>query len=321
MVSAVAAPVFRGIRQRQPQLTRKYMNPEHLVLGWTPAQRVDAMVHHYRFMEARLAPACLALLLDRGIAVWHAGLAAGFYDLSLGFSHPTDNEGELSLTYTSRDVPIYIMSFCFVPGRLVGSSAETVILITRIQGSKTQFALIREGMRAMNGLAAPAMFMAAISGLAESLGLGAAVGTRAEVQVCHDKTGATHLGNVYDDFFLSIGGVRLGDFFHIALPLAIKPISLVKSSNRSRVLAQREIKQQVSYAALDALELRADLATSPTRRPSRARDWKTLAAKSTKTAVTIVFLGALLRKIRRRSSRRGLAPCPARVRIRSRLGS
>ena len=255
MIKAVRAPVFRVIRKRQPQLTRKYLNPKHLVSGWTSSQRSIAMIHHYQFLENHLSPACLVSILN-GTEVWKNEEAAGSNKLHLSFSDPTDNEGELSFTYSVEGISIYVMSFSFVPGGLVMSSARTVILITRIQGAKEHFELIRACSKSMHGLAITAIFMAAMQGLAERLGLDEACGIRAEVQVCLDKNCAGHISNVYDNFFESIGGIRAGNYFQIALPLEIKSMMHVKSSNRGRVRRQREMKQQVMASMRSILETR-----------------------------------------------------------------
>ena len=204
VVEVLSDPAFDGIRARQPQLTIKYLNPRHLIAGLSSSDRASAMVHHYNYLAKQVDDRTRRAILEEGLLIWTHDASPGQHAVWLRFSHPTDNEGELSIDYTFDGRLIYILSFSFVPGVLFDVPTETAILVSRIQGTRNLFAEIRSAMKSMHGLGAPALLMSSLQGVAEGLGLTHILGVTEARQVSKPMTG-NDLKAVYDDFFEALG--------------------------------------------------------------------------------------------------------------------
>jgi hypothetical protein len=134
MRTAIAAPIFAAIRALQLQLGLKYLNPQHLAIGLTSDARAAAMIHHYDFLAARVPATSFAAIVGRGLCLRsHAG-DTGHHRIDLAFSHPTDNEGELTLDYRFDGVVVSACSFTFANGALAGVPDATILAVTRISG-------------------------------------------------------------------------------------------------------------------------------------------------------------------------------------------
>ena len=261
VTAAVAATPFAGIRTRQPRLAVKYLNPLHLAAGLSSSARAAAMVHHYDMLRTRVHPAMLTTILGDGATIWTHEDSATRHAVILCFSHPTDNEGELTLEYRVDGVTLHVLSFTFVPGCVVGADTA-VLLVSRLQGTRNRFDEIRAAMKALDGLAAPALLVAAVQGIALGLGTAqlAAVAAARQVGQAPDMTG---LLDSYDRFFAKLGGVPGDGFFHLPLPLAERPIAAIAGRNRARVRAQRAIKHDVARAAQRSVDGSATTTTAP----------------------------------------------------------
>lgn len=252
---AVGRPVFTSIRARQPQLARKYLNRLHLAIGLTSDERAAVMIHHYTVLATRLNPATLEAILDSGVCLWSRASDAGHHRVDLVFSHPTDNEGELTLNYTLDGVILSVCSFSFAPGSLVGVDDATIIAMTRIQGIRADLDRLRAAMWAIRGVSPAMVFVAVLTGVAERLGISTIAGVAAAAQPARDTANEGALNSVYDAFFESIGGVRETPiFYRIALPRPEKPLAEVKRNNRARTRAQREIRTDIARAACLAFD-------------------------------------------------------------------
>jgi uncharacterized protein VirK/YbjX len=252
---AVGRPMFASIRARQPQLGRKYLNRLHLATGLTSGERAAVMIHHYDVLATRLSPATLAAILDGGVCLWSRPSDAGHHRVDLIFSHPTDNEGELTLDYTLDGVVVSVCSFSFAPGSLVGVADGTIIAVTRVQGIRAARDRLRAAMSAVCGVSPAMIFVAVLTGIAERLGISTIAGIAASAQTARGTASETTLAAVYDNFFESIGGVRATPvFYRIALPRPEMPFAEVKRSNRARTRAQREIRTGIARAACLAFD-------------------------------------------------------------------
>ena len=255
MRTAIAAPIFAAIRALQLQLGLKYLNPQHLAIGLTSDARAAAMIHHYDFLAARVPATSFAAIVGRGLCVWsHAG-DTGHHRIDLAFSHPTDNEGELTLDYRFDGVVVSACSFTFANGALAGVPDATILAVTRIQGVRAAAAAMRTAMRGLHSVSPAMVFTAVLSGIAARFGVATLAGVAASAQVSRLAVGARVCPTVYDEFFERIGGVRATPlFYRIALPLVEKPIGEVKSGNRSRTRAQRALRAEIATSAASAFD-------------------------------------------------------------------
>ena len=254
MSKSVSGGTFASIRSRQPKLSIKYLNPQHIANGFSSSERARAMIHHYTVLRTSFDKAILSSIIGKGVLLWTDQTDSGLHTLRLIFSHPTDNEGELTIEYMFEHNLLHVLSFTLVPGYLVDEVAQPTLLISRIQGSRDHRDDARIAMKSLHGLSAPALLIAATYGIAEGLGLDRIVGVSAARQVCHSP-GEADLRSAYDMTFNAMGATEFNGFHTIALPFEDKPIAATKSSNRGRVRAQRELKRAIAVATRTRLGL------------------------------------------------------------------
>ncbi|QYE33483.1 MULTISPECIES: DUF535 family protein [Sphingosinicellaceae] len=246
---AVGRPVVAPIRARQPQLARKYLNPLHLAIGLKSDERAAVMIHHYDFLATRFPPVALGTIFAQGMCVCTRETVVGQHRVDLIFSHPTDNEGELTLNYTLDGVLLSICSFTFAPGSLVAAQDETIIAVTLIEGVRANLDSLKGAMRTLCGVSPAMIFGAVLAGIAGRFGISTLAGVAASAHPARDATNEAAFAQVYDLYFENIGGVQATSiFYRIGLPRLEKPLAEVKR-NRARTRAQREIRAGIAVSA------------------------------------------------------------------------
>ncbi|WP_206244935.1 DUF535 family protein [Novosphingobium terrae] len=243
---AISWDGFKIIKRLQPRIEFKYLHPKYLVKGLDTDSKASIFIRHYEVLSDALSDKLSGLMLSEGLDLWSYGEEAENHSIKLVFSHPTDNEGELTLEYMFGSSLIYLMSFSFAPGSLVGRPEETIILLTRIQGIAKEFEAARCAMKDLRGLSAASLLMAALQGIALGIEARTILSVCAEAQVCLTDAESSVFLNAYDKYLSDLGAEKYSDkFFLLNIPLVERPLEEVKSSNRSRVRFQRERKRDL----------------------------------------------------------------------------
>jgi uncharacterized protein VirK/YbjX len=246
VTAALATPTAYEALKKQPHLGIKYLHSKYLVKGLSTAERASAVIHHYSVLERKFCRQFLDAVMGEGVSIWDYETNGELHCISLVFSHPTDNEGELTLEYRFAGNLIYVASFNFAPGGLADLRDTTVVLITRMQGVAANFAHVQNAMKALKGLSAADVLTVAFEGLSNGLNIETILATGADTQVCYDDLLRPRFIAAYDKHFTAFGGEKITPkFYALALPLYEKDISKVKSSNRARVKSQRAVKRSI----------------------------------------------------------------------------
>ena len=248
MLHTISGKPFREIRLLQPQLGLKYLNPNHIAHGLSTKDRAEAMIHHYNLLNRVFHPTILEAISRQGALLWEINDEKGRHRVLLKFSHPTDNEGELTIEYIFDGTLLHVLSFTFVSEALVGGGVETVILISRNQGVQASLEKRRIAMQMLYGLSASRLLVSTIQGIAEGLGLSQIIGVSAQRQVCRSQR-AIHLQSAYDDVFLNLGGIEADGLFKMRLPFQDKPLLKVRNRDRDRIRLQRQVRQSIVSGA------------------------------------------------------------------------
>jgi hypothetical protein len=202
-------------------------------------------MHHYSYLHEHFGDEFLRRVLVDHVVLWEKSAESHRYDIALGSSLAIYNEGELSLIFRVDGVSVFILSFSFVPGRILGFQAQNALLITRLQGIKGHFAEIRDATKTLDEVDPPAVLIAALQGIGAALELECMAGVTADGQVWNENDGSQFV-TAYDEFWNSLGASRSGaHFFHLPIPLAEKPLELVKQKHRHRTKLKREFKKQI----------------------------------------------------------------------------
>ncbi len=255
---AISHPDLSTILAIQPQAPMKYLNPNYLAQSLTISQRADAFTHHYRYLSKCFGNFLIKRIVSGGFELWAYSSGCSRHVIDLKFSHPVDNEGELTIEYICNGTPIYWLSFTIVAGNIFGMSAGSVIFLTRIQGIRNNFDAVREATKSLRDISPPYAMMAALQGFDMALGIDTIVAVSSETQVSfvHQRPGEVRM---YGQLLHSLGGVTLqtgangplspgsdATYIELSHPFPEKPITDVKRTHRSRTKARRSFRHQIS---------------------------------------------------------------------------
>jgi uncharacterized protein VirK/YbjX len=183
------------------------------------------------------------------------------FAVKMGLSRPWDDEGELSLNFEVNGRVVFILSFTIIPGCVVKSEAQEVVLVSRLQVVKGCYDEIQRATRTLYDVAPPALLLAALCGVAEAFGIKAMAGITGTMKPeFHFYEGeAAHIQQAYDGFFTELGATKgRADFYLGPLPPQEKPISSIKQGHKIRTRKKRafkrDITQRVSMFLFEAKE-------------------------------------------------------------------
>ena len=236
-----------GLLHAHPMLPFKYLSKFYISNGLSTKSRAAAITHHYGFLRNNFCDALLADTLHRRALILEDITDSAATRIYMTLSSQIFKEGELSLYLQVDDVDIYVLSFSFVSGEIVGSTEDTVILIGRIQGMRDCFPQIRAATKALHDISPPALLVSALQGIAEALDITCMAGISAADHVAKSSDKCPELIDNYDAFFVALGANKNQSNFFVGDFLAPeKPITLVKRSHRSRALKKRAFKRKIS---------------------------------------------------------------------------
>jgi uncharacterized protein VirK/YbjX len=239
-------PAYADLVRIDPRLPYKCLTSDYLARGLTIVERQACFAYHYRRMAALLPDHLLRQALFSWITLEEIHEDGHTFVLKMGRSRPKNREGEMSLLLDVDGELVSILSFTLVPGWVVKSEAEEVLLITCLQGKPQKFSQVHLAMKSLQGVAPAAFLIAALSGVALAFGIQEMAGICAESQTCYGRDDNAAFKASYDDFWIALGATqRSGNFFLGPLPPREKPLELVKPGNRPKRKAQRAFKRQI----------------------------------------------------------------------------
>lgn len=208
--------------------------------------RLKILINHYQFTKENFPLHILKFIFCNGLKCWSETRGKDKFEISLVTAYPYDTEGKLSLVFKSNDIVLYTISFTFSKGHIFGLIDDQVIYVTRIQGTKESLEAISAATKIFNDNALPVLLMSALEGLALSLGIKSIVGLSLRNKIGNAISEKSFQKN-YDEFWKTFESVKISnnDYF-LSLPLQNKPLSLIKSKHRSRVVAKRKIRRNIS---------------------------------------------------------------------------
>jgi uncharacterized protein VirK/YbjX len=250
----LSRPGFEEFFHRFPSVAYKYTEPNDLARSFTAAMRASSHLHHYSFLQARLSPSSLRQVLNRAIRLFEICADGHTFVIDLCAALEGDYEGELLMNFLADGVEIFILSFTFVSGSVVGSSAKNAILISCNQGTQGAQAAMGVANRALLGVCPQALLVSALEGIAESLGISQIVCVSAANQATGSRNAHSSFAQKYDEFFESWGANFANPgFYTLPVPFPQKPLQEIKQSHRQRTRKRRALKDLVSLQASRAL--------------------------------------------------------------------
>jgi uncharacterized protein len=241
-------PEYKRLAKTTPRLAVKFLGVDYIARGLTVKQRVGCFLHHYRRLPDGLPPGVLSRVLFKDVTVHEIREGEHWFTIKMGPSRPWDYEGELSLYFDVDGQLVFSLSFTIVPGWVVQSEFDEVVLISRLQGVKGRFAQIQLATRALCDVAPPALLVAALCGIADAYGIRGMAGINARMKPeFYFDVGEAALEQAYDVFFTKIGATRAPSGFYLCpIPLPEKPMTQIKKGHKTRTRERRALKRKVA---------------------------------------------------------------------------
>jgi uncharacterized protein VirK/YbjX len=240
-------PAYAELRRSDPRFRWKFLIRDYLVRGFSTGKRADCFLHHYKRLHSTMSADLLQRTLYRKVTVSEARCDSIDLEISLCFSRPFEKEGELSLNLHVDGVVVFVLSFTIIPGSVVESESEEVLLISRLQGTNGYYPQIRAATKALHNVAPAALLLAALHGFAKAFGIDRMAGGSAVRQASFTEQLSGFYKSAYDDFFSEIGvSKNASGLFLSSIPPEGKPMSSVKRGHRIRTREKRQFKRQLA---------------------------------------------------------------------------
>lgn len=235
-----------------PSFAVKYLMRDYLARGFTVAEHASCFLYHYRRVYAVLPDHLFRQTLLEDFTIHEIFEDVHRFTLTMGLSRPYDEEGELSLNLCVDGEIVFILAFTIVPGSVVQSPAQEVLLVTRLQGVKGAYAQIAAATKAMHDVAPGALLLAALQGLGDTFGINEIVAVSAVRQSSYSEGGAAVFKEAYDDFFTELGMTNQATgYYSTSIPLQGKPLACIKHGHKLRTREKRAFKQLIQSICAD----------------------------------------------------------------------
>jgi uncharacterized protein VirK/YbjX len=240
-------PAYAKFRRSAPRFGWKFLIRDYLVRGFSTGKRAACFLHHYRRLHATMSADLLQRTLYRKVTVFEARCDNVDLEISLCFSRPFEKEGELSLNLHVDGVVVFVLSFTIIPGWVIESESEEVLLISRLQGTNGYYPQIRAATKALHNVGPAALLLSALHGFAKAFGIERIAGVSAVRQSSFTEQLSGSYKSAYDDFFLEIGvSKNASGLFLSPIPPEAKPMPSVKRGHKIRTREKRQFKRQLA---------------------------------------------------------------------------
>jgi len=236
---------IRPLTKRHPELVFSYYR-NYLAKSFSKKSRRQILKFHHLYLAKHAAASFFTQILEREVVLWNATIDGNDYIISLSHNSEFHTEGDLRLAFKQNNIMIYDMSFTVVPGHLIKSTADQVLLVANIQGALGKLDDIRKAMRACDRVAAPYLLMTAAESIARTLEIDVIAGVSNKERSRDSERERIYFD--YDAFWeaFTVKGKTSVDIYEIPVPFPLKPLEQVKSNQRLRAARKRRFSAQVA---------------------------------------------------------------------------
>lgn len=228
-------------------------HPGYLVQGFSLSQRFEAALYHYRQEATAFNETLLDQIYSRqGFELWSAEVDGHRFSMRLGLPGEEFLEGDLCVRLYADDRPIGTMNFIWADGAMFGGASGPTIFITRCQTHTwPELAVFRACFKQNSP---PYFCLAALAGLGQVCGLTELYAVQHQAQMSYEPKYASNFRNSYDEFWEKFSATPATPLaYRLALPLALRDLSELKSKHRSRAEGRRRSWGEVGQSAGAAL--------------------------------------------------------------------
>lgn len=216
-------------------------------------ERAVATAFHYlTTADLFSAPGIEAIYHGEGLVLWQVDHKGHHYDIRLMSGLDVAHEGAASVTFTTDELRICVMSLSLVPARLIcpaASQNEVAIFVTRKQLTRER-GYQRAFFEAFDRTTPAHMVMAAIEGMVQARGLSRLYGLRAECHPSYCADISAHLAAAYSEFWESLGGTICSSrAYALEVPMQLSAVDDMRPDRRERALARRGHAESIRQAA------------------------------------------------------------------------
>lgn len=164
------------------------------------------------------------------------------------------SEGVFSLNYMYNGKQVFSTCFSVIPGYLIGSKVNSVLLISKMQLQYNQSELYNACININDGTTPQRNLFYALLGIAEKFNIGEIACVSSKSQIWF-KEGKKSFYSAYDDFMNTFDNVKKeNDFYRLALPYTEKSNTLVKASHRHRSKKRRLFNYNIKDSVFRSLD-------------------------------------------------------------------
>ncbi len=245
---------FSETAHNNPRFAFRYLTHHYLARSLTVGERAACFLHHHRRMHALLPEVMLRQILLEDVTLHEIVEADHRFALTLGLTRPRDcdKEGEWSIHLLVDGEAVFVLSFTVIPGWTIRSKSPEVLLISRLQGMPGRYTQIKLATKTLVDVAPGALLLAALQGIAMALGIGDLASVSATNQSLYSEQYDGVFRSAYDEFFTELGLAKSeAGFFLSPVPIAEKPLSLIKQGHKLRTRAKRAFKAEITLAVAE----------------------------------------------------------------------
>lgn len=255
---------FSEMCRYNPRFAIKPFGNNYLARSIDARAALACFIHHYQSVYSIFPERILKMLLYWNLPLYEMSEDGHRFSLDLGTSRPYDKEGELSLLLKVDTLNIFNLTFTIVPGWAVGSDNAESLLISRLQGERSNCREIRLATKAMCNVRPRALLFAGLQGIATALGVKEINAVSAREQSSYCEHSDLSFQNSYDEFFSELGlEQNRAGFFSGCVPIPEKPLELVDPSNRRTARKKQAFKAQIQMACARSISEAAGQAMVP----------------------------------------------------------
>jgi len=246
ILKAVSTPAMSPVYRTQPQIPFKYIYDEYLSKTLSTPERAAALCYNYEFLNSTLCDKFLLEIAIGRVTIYENVISDNKYSIVIGIEKIYFNEGELSIELLVNTHSVFIFSFTIVPGNILGSDKNSVIFLTRLQGAKGAFELIKCATKDMIDISPPHIIFAALSGFARGMKIHCIYGLNSESQICSTEDDNSKFKLSYDNLLTSMGGNKCNNGFFYFDISDNKTLPITNRHHRSRKKKQRSLKTTIN---------------------------------------------------------------------------
>jgi uncharacterized protein VirK/YbjX len=242
----LSQPAFKRVVAEDPRFLFKYLTRNYLVRGLSVADRATCFMHHYSTLIERFPEENRRQILHDNVSLIKIAEGETNVSILMGLSKTEVREGELRLSLHVNGSIVYVLQFTIVPGKVLGCSAKSVLLVSRLQGVKGCYQKVKLATKTCNDVSPPALLFTALQGIAEGNQIDKIAGVSARDQFSYHEDFSKIFAEAYDGFFEEHGGIRTeSNLYFIELPLQEKPLEQVPEGHKLRTKKKRAFKAKI----------------------------------------------------------------------------